>query len=633
PEGIRFVMALLGSILVMPLSMGWISFSAGKEVTMILATLVVLGAGSSFFRNALLRLRHGMADMDTLIALGSGTALAYSHYAYWTGHGHLYFDSAVMIITFILLGRLLEKRALLHSGETMKSLLAQKPQKARRILTDGTEEEIPVEAVEKGDLLLVKPGEKVPVDCLIKEGEGYVDESMFTGEPLPVPKGTGDTLKGGSISQDGAFQVEALGRAEESYIQKIISLVEDAQTSKAPVQRIADKVAAVFVPLVLLVGVLAFGIHYFLLSATLESSIIPAISVLLIACPCTLGLATPVAITIALGKAAQFGLVCRNAATIEVLTQVNLVAFDKTGTLTLGEPKVEWIYTSSRLDSEDQALFYAASLESLSEHPLGKAFLDKASHLSLEKPKDFQYFPGKGIRGKIQETEILLGSKAFLKEEKIEEEPKLRENEELLRQQGATILYLAVSGHEAALFGLIDTIKEDGPQTIQNLKKIGLQIAMLTGDTEESALYVAQKLDIDKSLVFYSLLPHEKLERIQELKKNGTVAMVGDGVNDGPSLAAAHIGIAMGKGTEVAMESAPVVLLTHELMGVYRIFALARKTMQIIYSNLFFAFFYNTLAIPIAAAGYLHPMMAALAMALSSVSVVSNSNRLRYYKA
>lgn len=622
----QFLISLLLTMPIMTISMSKIDFS-GRGWFLFLATAVVVFVlGASFFRNAFKRALHFSSDMDTLISLGTLSAFLYSAYLLFSGGKHLYFESAAMIVTLILMGRFLETRALGRSGDALEKLLARGPKKAL-LIEGGTEREIPADHIRKGDLLMVRPGEKIPIDGVVEDGEGYIDESMFSGESVPLSKKVGDFVLAGTLSQDGAFKIRASGNSSESYFAQIIKIVQKAQSSKPPVQRLADRIAAVFVPTILAVALLTFLLHLFLAGATGSEALIPAICVLLIACPCTLGLATPVAVVVAMGRAAQHGMVIRDATYLESLSKVDLIAFDKTGTLTEGKPQLTEILSSSPSDSKEEILLLAASLEQKSEHPLGRAIVDASEGKTLREVENFQYFPGKGVSGRIEGTAYFLGQENFLQERGVES-MKL-ENQEELRQKGNTLLFLAKEKALLAILSLADGPKATSHQALSSLQNLGIRIVMLTGDNPQTARAVGKKIGLSPDQIFAGFLPHEKLEKLEELKKDHHIAMVGDGINDAPSLSAAHVGIGLASGTEVAMESAGIVLASADLMDVVRVVSLSKKTMKTIRENLFFAFIYNILAIPFAALGFLSPMIAAGAMAMSSVSVVTNSNRLR----
>ena len=618
-EKYLFLGALLFTLVTWGIAMGTPSFWGKGWILAFLSGVVVFGFGFSFFYHTFLRAPKGIFDMDTLIAMGSGASYFYSLYLLLKGVPYSYFDGAAMIVMFVLLGRFLEKRALLKSRSSMRSLLESRPKRAR-VLKNGTKQEVSVDLVKKGDRVLVRPGEVVPVDGKILEGEGYVNESMFTGEPVPVWRKRGDELKGGCLSVDGAFILEVVRPIQQSYISQIIALVEEAQRSKAPIQRIADRVAGVFVPFVLFLAGVTFGVHW-LLGKGWEASLLPAVAVLLIACPCTLGLATPVAITVALGRAAKLGFVFRTAEALETLRQVDLVCLDKTGTVTEGKPEVVEVYPKER---EELLLQLAASLEEKSEHPLGRAIVSywKKQGGEFLPVSQFRYVAGKGVMGTIQGKKLLLGRRSWLEEEGVKVE--------VPEEKGYTLLYLAEERKCLGWIGLSDKVREGAREALERIQKMGIQPVLLTGDRKEVAELIGKALGI--SQIKAELLPHEKLEVLRQWKQSHVVAMVGDGVNDAPALSEAHVGIAMASGTDVAVETAPVIFFSPRFQTLADIFSLARATSRIILSNLFFAFFYNVAAIPIAALGMLSPTVAALAMSLSSVSVVTNSNRLRWVK-
>jgi Cu+-exporting ATPase len=622
----------------------------------VLATVVVLWGGAPFFRRGWHSLKPWQPNMYTLIALGTGVAWVYSAVAFlWPGlfpagfrdaHGRVavYFESAAVIVTLVTLGDFLELRARRRTGAALKTLLGLAPKSARRIGSDGSESDVPLDALKVGDVLRVRPGEKVPVDGVVLDGESHVDESMLTGEPMPVAKVAGDALVGGTVNHDGGLTMRAQRIGGETMLAQIVALVAQAQRSKAPLQRVADRVAAWFVPAVVAVAVLAFGgWAAFGPAPALAHALIAAVSVLIIACPCALGLATPISIMVASGRGAQHGVLFKDAGAIETLRDIDTLVVDKTGTLTLGKPVLtELVSLAGR--SREQLLAMAAALERPSEHPLARAIVTAAEgeNVPVLGATDFRSLTGRGVSAVVAEADlpthghaVALGNVKLMAELRITVATAAETRAEALRTSGATVLFLAIDGELAALLAVADRIKPDTPAAIKALHAAGLRLVMLTGDSATTAQAVARELGIDE--VHAEVSPAGKAEVVNALRAEGRrVAMAGDGINDAPALAAADIGIAMGSGTDVAMESAGVTLVKGELGAIVRARKLSQATVRNIHQNLFFAFVYNAVGVPLAA-GVLYPwfgitlspMIAALAMSLSSVSVVSNALRLR----
>ncbi|PZQ13987.1 MAG: heavy metal translocating P-type ATPase [Rhodanobacter denitrificans] len=625
----------------------WQRIAAWLEA--VLATIVVIWGGAGFFVRGWRSLRPWSPNMYTLIALGTGVAWLYSAIAFAAPdlfpatfrdrHGAVavYFEAAAVIVTLVLLGDLLELRARRRTGAALKALLGLAPKQARRVGADGAETDVPLETVAVGDVLRIRPGEKVPVDGRVVDGASHLDESMLTGEPMPVAKAAGDLVTGGTLNGDGALLMRAERVGADTLLAQIVGLVAEAQRSRAPLQRVADRVAAVFVPAVIGIALAAFaGWAWFGPEPRLAHALIAAVSVLIIACPCALGLATPISIMVASGRGAQNGVLFRDAAAIEQLRLVDTLVVDKTGTLTEGRPSLR---TIAALDGHDEAdaLALAAALERASEHPLARAIVAAADVRGLDVPAvtGFLARNGLGVEGSVEGRTLALGNAALMRERGIALSDAHRARAEALRADGATVVFLAVEGRPAALLAVADRIKASTPQAIAQLHAAGLRIVMLTGDTATSARAVAAALGIDA--VHADVSPAGKAEVIAALKREGRrVAMAGDGINDAPALAAADIGIAMGDGTDVAIESAQVTLVKGDLAGIVRARALSQATVRNIRQNLAFAFGYNALGVPIAAGALypltglvLSPMIAALAMSLSSVSVVANALRLR----
>jgi Cu+-exporting ATPase len=600
-----------------------------------LATPVVLWGGWPFFARGWASLAARRLNMFTLIALGTGAAYGSSALATFRG-GPLYFETAAVIVTLVLLGQVLELRARSRTGAAIRALLGLAPKTARRIDAAGGEADVPLEAVGAGDRLRIRPGEKIPVDGVVLEGRSAVDESMLTGEPLPVEKNAGDRVVGATVNQTGSLVIRAEKVGAETLLAQIVRMVAEAQRSRAPIQRLADQVAAWFVPAVVAAALLSFAVWALVgPEPRLAHALVNAVAVLIIACPCALGLATPMSIMVATGRGAAAGVLFKNAEAIEKLRQVDTLVVDKTGTLTEGRPQLVAVEALAG-SSEDELLRLAASLERGSEHPLAAAIVAGAESrgLALAAPERFASHTGRGITGAIGGSKVALGNLRLLGELGIDPGP-LPARAERLRAAGQTALFVAVDGAAAGLLAVADPIKPTTPEAIRRLHEDGLRIVMLSGDSRTTAAAVAAQLGIDE--VIAEVLPDEKAAHVRRLQGEGrTVAMAGDGVNDAPALAQAEVGIAMGTGTDVAIESAGVALVRGDLRGIVRARALSRATLRNIRQNLFFAFAYNTLGVPVAA-GVLYPafglllspMLAAAAMSLSSVSVIANALRLR----
>ncbi|MGB3838183.1 MAG: heavy metal translocating P-type ATPase [Rhodanobacter sp.] len=618
-------------------------------VEAVLASVVVLWGGAPFFARGWRSLKPWSPNMYTLIALGTGVAWLYSAVAFLLpgifpagfrdAHGRVavYFESAAVIVTLVTLGDFLELRARRRTGAALKALLGLAPKTARRIAADGSEADVPLEQVQAGDVLRVRPGEKVPVDGVVIEGESHVDESMLTGEPMPLVKAKEDALTGGTVNQDGALTMRAQKVGGETMLAQIVALVAAAQRSRAPLQRVADKVAAWFVPAVVVAAVLAFAIWAMVGPAPrLTHALIAAVSVLIIACPCALGLATPISIMVASGRGAQHGVLFKDAGAIETLRGIDTLVVDKTGTLTEGKPALTELVVLGNQPRE-HLLALAAALERPSEHPLARAIVTAAEAEGVAAPAatEFRSLTGRGVSATVDGRRVALGNARLMDESRAAISADANARAERLRQHGATVMFLAVDGTLAALLAVADRIKPDTPAAIHALHAAGLRIVMLTGDNATTAQSVARTLGIDE--VHADVSPADKAAVVNRLKAEGRrVAMAGDGINDAPALAASDVGIAMGSGTDVAMESAQITLVKGELGAIVRARRLSQATVRNIHQNLFFAFVYNTVGVPLAA-GVLYPwfgitlspMIAALAMSLSSVSVVSNALRLR----
>ena len=612
---------------------------------------MVIWAGWPFYVRAVQSVINKSLNMFTLIGLGVSVAYLYSLIgvlfpqlfpaAMRTAEGAVgvYFEAAGVIVVLILLGQVLELRARSRTGAAIKALLGLAPKTARKIDADGNENDIPLEQVMKGDRLRVRPGEKIPVDGVVLEGSSSVDESMISGEPIPVEKQAGDKLIGATVNGTGSLIMEAQKVGAETLLSQIVKMVADAQRSRAPIQKLADVVSGYFVPVVIAIALVAFGIWYFFgPDPRLAHALIAAVSVLIIACPCALGLATPMSIMVATGKGATMGVLFKNAEAIETLRKVTTLVVDKTGTLTEGKPKLVEVVAASGMD-KNKLLLLAASLEKGSEHPLAAAIIQGAADqgLHLSDAKNFASHTGKGVSGEVDGQVVLLGNGALLEEFKVDA-GSLAEQARAMRSEGQTVMFVGIDGKIGGLLAVADPIKKTTPEAIKQLHAEGIRIVMLTGDNKTTAEAVARKLALDE--VVAEVLPDQKAAAVKKFQQDGqVVAMAGDGINDAPALAQAEVGIAMGTGTDVAMESAGVTLVKGDLTGIVRARRLSRATMANIKQNLFFAFIYNALGVPVAA-GILYPhfgillspIIAAAAMSLSSVSVVGNALRLRRIK-
>ncbi len=655
----RFWVGLLLALPVFALEMGGhltglhevVGRQTSNWIQMLLATPVVLWAGWPFFERAWLSIRNKSLNMFTLIAMGTGVAWGYSMIAAIVpqifpaafraadGSVAVYFEAAAIITVLVLLGQVLELRARETTSGAIRALLDLTPKLARRVRADGSDEEVALEEVAVGDMLRIRPGEKVPVDGIVVEGRGTVDESMVTGESMPVTKEAGAALIGGTINQTGGLLMRSEKVGRDTMLARIVQMVADAQRSRAPIQRLADTVSGWFVPGVIVVAIVAFIVWSLLGPApAMAYGLIAAVSVLIIACPCALGLATPMSIMVGVGRGAEAGVLIKNAEALERMEKVDTLVVDKTGTLTEGRPSVVAIEVADGFEEQD-LLRIAASLERSSEHPLAAAIVKAAEDrgLALVEPSGVDQPVGKGIVGAVDDKAIVLGNASFLEEYDVDLGA-LAEAADRLRTDGATAIYIAVNGKAAGVIAIADPVKETTSDALAALREAGIKVIMLTGDNRVTAEAIARRLGIDD--VEADVLPDQKSAVVQRLREAGRiVAMAGDGVNDAPALAAADVGIAMGSGTDVAIESAGVTLLRGDLLGIVRARHLSHATMGNIRQNLFFAFAYNAAGIPVAA-GVLYPVfgmllspiIAAAAMALSSVSVIANSLRLRFIK-
>jgi Cu+-exporting ATPase len=652
------VVILVGSLphifeFMLPIPTGWLNLGL-----LLLATPVQLWAGWRFYRGAWAALKHGQANMNTLVVMGTSAAYLYSVVAtlapqvFAAGRADVYFDTSALIITLILLGRLLEARAKGRTNEAIKKLAGLQA-KTARVMRDGEEVDVPVENVEIGDFVVVRPGEKIAVDGLVLSGESAVDESMITGESIPVTKREGDEVIGATINTSGAFRFEATKVGEDTALHQIMRMVEEAQGSKAPIQRLADRISAVFVPAV--IGVAAVTFLVWLLfgpEPALTFALLNTVAVLIIACPCAMGLATPTSIMVGTGKGAEAGILIKGGEALEGAHKLDTVVLDKTGTLTKGRPELTDVVTRNGM-GEEELLRLGASAERGSEHPLGEAIVRGAEHrgLPLAEAAVFEAVPG-GIRARVEGRGVLVGSLRFLSESGVFENRLLPKSEDLARE-GKTPIFVAVDGEPVGLVAVADVVRDESREAVQRLHALGLEVTMLTGDNRRTAEAVARELDIDR--VLPEVLPQDKASEVKRLQADGKrVGMVGDGINDAPALAQADVGIAIGTGTDVAMEAADLTLISGDARGVARAIGLSKATVRNIKQNLFWAFAYNVALIPVAAGilyplfsevsmpgvlslvlgeyGFLNPVLAAAAMALSSVTVLSNALRLRRAK-
>ncbi|HEY1784638.1 MAG TPA: heavy metal translocating P-type ATPase [Pirellulales bacterium] len=625
----------------------WLGASASAWLEMLLSTPVVLWAGAPFFRRGWQSLVTRNLNMFTLIAIGTGAAYAYSVFALLCpgllpetlrhhGQVEVYFEAAAVIVALVLLGQVLELRARRRTGGAIRELLSLAPLSAR-VVRDGQEHEVPLDSVHQGDTLRVRPGEKIPVDGHIVEGQSVVDESMLTGEPLPVEKQVGDAVISGTLNQTGSFLLLADHVGSETVLARIVELVGQAQRSRAPIQRLADRVASYFVPAVLAIAVVTFVVWMIARPGEPALALVNAVAVLIIACPCALGLATPMSIMVGVGRGAREGVLIKDAASLETLEKIDTLVIDKTGTLTAGRPTLTACRPVGGFSADD-VLRLAASVEQYSEHPLARAIVAAAHErqMPLAAVDDFQSVTGAGVVGRVEGKLLAVGQRALMAERGVDDFVALDPLVAELAHQGQTVMYVGVERQTAGLLAISDPLKPSTPEALVALHALGLTVVMLTGDNEQTARAVADKLGIKQFAA--GVRPEEKHRRVEALRAAGSrVAMAGDGINDAPALAAADVGIAMGTGTDVAMESAGVTLVKGDLRGIVKAIQLSRGTMRNIRQNLFFAFVYNTLGIPIAA-GVLYPfsehfllspMIAAAAMSFSSVSVVANALRLR----
>ena len=616
-------------ILMIGMSTGGISHQVMRWGTFLATTPIMLVAGVPYIRSAWASFKKHNSNMDTLVALGTLVAYFYSLVALFTGLP-VYFESAAFILFFILLGAVFEEKMRKNTSEAVEKLLDLQA-KTAEVLRDDVYVQIPLEQVKVGDLIRVRPGEKIAVDGTVLEGETSIDESMVTGESIPVDKSVGDAVIGSTINNSGTiiFRAEKVG--SETMLAQIVDFVKKAQTSRAPIQDLTDKISGIFVPAVVILGLLTFWIWFVLLGDSFVTSLLYGVAVLIIACPCALGLATPTALMVGTGRSAKMGILLKNGTVLQEIQKVQTIVFDKTGTLTEGKPVVTDV-----IGDEGEVLSLAASLEDVSQHPLAQAIVNRASELgiSLYPVENFQALHGKGVTGTINGKQVLLGNAKLLADLAIPHD--YQERFDLLEKEAKTVVFLSVDGQLKGLIALQDVPKENAKEAIAKLKKRGLRTVMLTGDNAGVAHAIAEQIGIEE--VIANVLPEEKAHEIHKLQKNGKLAFVGDGINDAPALSVADVGIAMGSGTDIAIESADLVLTTNNLLGLARAFDMSKKTFNRILLNLFWASIYNLIGIPIAAGVFsglglvLNPELAGLAMAFSSVSVLISSLMLNFTK-
>jgi P-type Cu+ transporter len=634
----RFLISAILSVPVFIISMFMIHFKFSDLSQFILTTAVIFWPGIGFFKNALKQVKHWSIGMDSLIALGAGTAYGFSVITLIKGGSGLYFESASIIITLILLGRFFETKAKGKAGEAIRKLMNLQPKMAR-VIKDGTEKEVPVIDVQVGERLVIRPGEKIPVDGVITDGWTSIDESMLTGESMPLNKEEGDKVFGGTVNTTGLIYMTAESIGANTVLAHIAKLVEDAQGSKAPVQRLADRVSGVFVQIVIAIALLTLGV-WILAGYPFSEALIPAVAVLVIACPCALGLATPTAVMVGTGRAAEAGILIKDATSLELAHKINTLVLDKTGTITEGRPRVTDLFNindekeTAETDNKSglDILHIIGSCEQHSEHPIGMAIVQHARDqgIDLEEVIDFKAIAGMGVRTIYNGSTVLIGSNRLMTENSIDVS-ELKQKAAEIKGEGKTVAFLAINNKAEAVIGIGDVVRETSKDAIQKIKDMGVEVVMLTGDNEVVAETIGKEMGI--MTVKANLKPADKCGEIKKIQQSGRiVGMIGDGINDAPALATADVSFAIGTATEIAMEAANITLVKGDILRACEALKLSRQTMNIIKQNLFWAFGYNVLAIPIAALGFLNPMIAAGAMAFSSVSVVTNSLRLRRLK-
>lgn len=626
-----FILSLVLSLPVLVLAMILKDMSFNSRVIQaLLAGIVQFYIGFRFYRGTYYALKDKTANMDSLIAIGTSAAYFYSLTTTFLIEGEVFYETSALLITFVIFGKWLEARAKGKAGEAIKKLMSLSA-KTARVLRNDQEINLPIDEVIVGDIIVVRPGEKIPVDGEIISGHSSIDESMVSGESIPLEKNPGDFVIGATINKNGSFKFKATKVGKDTVLSQIIKIVEEAQSQKAPIQRFADKVSSIFVPVVIVIAVITFVVWYFVLSLSFVGSLMAFTAVLVIACPCALGLATPTAIIVGTGKGAENGLLIKGGESLEIANKIKVVVFDKTGTITKGKPEVTNI-VSSKL-SENDFLMIIASLENVSEHPLAESIVayTKGKNISLIEPTDFKSLSGHGVSGKVNNQEIFIGTEKLMDLNNIKIDNQIRQQKSELEDDGKTVMLVASDGEFSGLIAVADTIKETSIEAVKNLHKLGIRTIMITGDNLKTAQAIAKKVGVDEVLA--EVLPEDKAKKIKELQASGLkVAMAGDGINDAPALAQADLGIAMGGGTDVAIETGGIILVKNDLRDVSKSIKLSKITMNKIKQNMFWALFYNSVGIPIAASGLLRAEFAGLAMALSSVSVVLNSILLKRKK-
>ncbi|OGY47704.1 MAG: copper-translocating P-type ATPase [Candidatus Buchananbacteria bacterium RIFCSPHIGHO2_02_FULL_38_8] len=626
-----FLLSLALSLPVVFLSMVLRDTSnSSKLVQSILAGIIQFYIGWRFYRGMYYAAKNKTANMDTLMAGGTSAAYFYSLATTYLIEGEVFYETSALLITFVILGKWLEARAKGKAGEAIKKLLGLQA-KTARIIKDGQEVDIPIKEVKVGDIVIVRPGEKVPVDGQVVEGYSSVDESMISGESIPVEKKVGDFVVGATINKTGSFKFKTTKISKDTVLAQIIKVVEDAQASKAPIQKFADTISSYFVPSVVALALITFVSWYFLALSPFVSALLAFTAVLVIACPCALGLATPTAIIVGTGKGAASGILIKGGEPLEVANKIQAIIFDKTGTLTKGEPEVTNLVSYS--GSEKDLLRLAASLEKSSEHPLAEAIVNRAKKdkIELSDPTNFEAIAGHGVTGKVAGKDILVGNEKMMAKFNISISDRIKDNKDGLENEGKTVMIVAGDKDILGLVAVADTLKESSKEAVQRLQKMKIKTIMITGDNQRTGQAIAKQVGIEQVLA--EVLPEDKAKEIKKLQQQGLkVAMVGDGINDAPALAQADLGIAMGGGTDIAIETGGIVLVKDDLLDVAKAIKLSRQTLTKIKQNMFWALFYNSVGIPIAALGLLRAEFAGLAMALSSVSVVTNSLLLKRKK-